>query len=90
MNLQPAIVLIIAKNVLVGGIFYYAGGPSSLLWWLAWSGVFYGLCALNLAMGLEQKLDQRFADLEQRISDRMDEYDERLANPATWPARHSG
>jgi len=67
MNLQPTILLIIAKNVLVGGILYYAAGPSSLLWWFACSGVFYGLCALNLAMGLEQKLDQRFADLEQRV-----------------------
>jgi hypothetical protein len=74
MNIQPGIIFLIAKNVLVGGMFYYFGGPNSLMWWLAWSGVFYGLVALNLLMGLEQKLDQKFAEFEKRISDLGDEY----------------
>jgi hypothetical protein len=82
MNIQPGIIFLIAKNVLMGGMFYYFGGPNSLMWWLAWSGVFYGLLALNLLMGLEQKLDQKFAELEKRISDLGDEYAAQLANSA--------
>jgi hypothetical protein len=69
LQIQPAILFILIKNLIVGGAIYYSSGPHLLLWWVAGSAVFYALVALNLLISAEQRLDERAAELDRRLAE---------------------
>jgi hypothetical protein len=56
MHVHPALWWSGFNTVAVAAALYYFSSPIAALWWLAVSGVIYGLIALNGVMRVEQKL----------------------------------
>jgi hypothetical protein len=57
-NVHPAIMFIVIKNMIMFSLFYFGNTSwNFILWWVAGSAVFYAIAALNMALCIEQKLE---------------------------------
>jgi len=77
MQIQPVVWGTAFNTVVGGGAAYLFFGWNGALWWVALTGVFYGLIALNSIIRLELKQDadeRRAKYLEKRHGERREPY----------------